>query len=249
MTEPLVVDPSRLKAAGATLRALVFPSVPPPISVPGADAISAAINETLPVIESPVIKGLPAAESAVVRTGSSIVSAAGMYAETDQALGEHVGGARFLAAVQTPAAGPPTGQQLRATADESKDKDGQKPKPEPKPQPDKKGQPTDIAAPMAQLSGMGQALGPVTQGMQTIMSSVQQATGSMGGAAAAPAQLADDTTKKDQPADGQTQLVDQTKPDGDQSLGTGAAPGDRASGIAPVRPTTAHRAEPSEVGL
>ncbi|WP_322858118.1 hypothetical protein U8D42_22990 [Mycobacterium europaeum] len=249
MTEPLVVDSSRLKAAGATLQTLVFPSAPPPIFAPGVDAVSAAINETLPVIESPVIKGLPAVESAVTRTGSSIVSAAGMYAETDQALGEHVGGARFLAAAQTPATGQPTGQLLRATADESKDKDGKAPEPEPKPQPDKKGQPADIAAPVAQLSGMGQALGPVTQGMQTIMSSVQQATGSMGGAGAAPAQLADDTTKNDQLADGQTQLVDEMKSEGDQSPGSGATPGDRGSGTAPVRPTTAHRPEPSEVGL
>lgn len=251
MIEPLVVDPARLKAAGTTLQALVFPAAPPPILMSGTDAVSAAINETLPEIESPVIKGLPAVESAVTRTGSSIVSAAGMYAETDQALGEHVGGTRFFASAQTPPVGPPSGQLLGATADQPKDKDDKAPNPEPKPQPDKKGQPADIAAPMSQLSGLGQALGPVTQGMQTMMSSVQQATGSMGGAGSAPTQLADDTAKTDQSADSQTQLVDETRPEGDQPPGNGAAASDRASGSAPVRPTTPHRPEPapSEVGL
>ena len=51
MTDSLVVDPARLKAAGIALRDQVLPASPPPISATGSDSVSAAINETLPIIE------------------------------------------------------------------------------------------------------------------------------------------------------------------------------------------------------
>ena len=97
MTDSLVVDPARLKAAGIALRDQVLPASPPPISATGSDSVSAAINETLPIIESPVVDGLPDVQTALTNTASKIVTAADMYAETDQLLGEHVGTVEFLA--------------------------------------------------------------------------------------------------------------------------------------------------------
>ena len=80
------------------LQDLTFPAVPPSTSLSGVDSVAAAINETLPVVESPVRSGLPAIKAAVTRTGSTIVTAAHIYAETDQTLGGHVGTTEFLAA-------------------------------------------------------------------------------------------------------------------------------------------------------
>jgi hypothetical protein len=238
MTEPLTVDPARLKEAGATLQALVFPTPPPPIFAAGTDPVSAAINETLPIIESPVIDGLPAVKTAVTRTGSSIVSAAGLYEQTDQALSEHVDGVQFLAAAQTPANGPSARRLLGAAAAEPKGNETQG-KPEPKPEPDKTVAPsTDATNPLGQVNGLAQALGPVSQPLQTIMSGVQQATGSMGSAGSSSAQLADDTTKTEHSPGDETQLVDKTsKADDAEPLTEGAAPGDQATGSVPLTPT------------
>ena len=99
---------------------------------------------------------------------------------------------------------------------------------------------------------MAQALGPVSQPLQTIMSGVQQATGSMGSAGSSSAQLADDTTKTERSPGDETQLVDKTsKADDAEPLAEDAAPGDQASGTAPLTPPTAGRPEvtQSEVGL
>ena len=78
MAEPLAVDPSRLKDAGTDLRGQVFPVPPPSIVAPGTDPVSAAINETLPILESPVIDGLRDAKAALTYTASNIDTAAGM---------------------------------------------------------------------------------------------------------------------------------------------------------------------------
>lgn len=63
MAEPLAVDPTGLSAAAAKLAGLVFPQPPAPIAVSGTDSVVAAINETMPSIESLVSDGLPGVAS------------------------------------------------------------------------------------------------------------------------------------------------------------------------------------------
>jgi hypothetical protein len=237
MTEPLLVDPSRLATAGNKLQALAFPAPPSPLSAPGADAVSAAINVTLPIIESPVIEGLPAVDAAVKQTGSSIVTAAELYVETDQALGEHVGNVALLSAANRTTAGVAAAQSAGAAADETKD-DEKPGTPEPEPEPDKAIPGFDnINSSLGQLSGLTQALNPVTQQLQSIMSSVQQAAGNSG---ATPAQLADDTGDAEQSPTEEAQLADQ------EAAADGAAPADQELERAPVTPpTTASRPEPA----
>lgn len=176
MTESLVVDPARLKAAGVALRDQVLPAPPPPMAATGTDSMSAAINETLPIIESPVVDGLPDAQTALINTGSKIATAADMYAETDQLLGEHVGAVQFLTARDQSATGAVSALLGAETADKTGGATAGRP---------------------AQLSAMTQATQPVTQALQTVTSSVQQATGGMGSAGAAPAKPADDTNPED----------------------------------------------------
>jgi hypothetical protein len=95
MARPLVVDTSRLETAGITLESLVFPSPPPPIAAAGTDTASAAINATMPAIESPVLDGLPAVQAALRSTAANIATAAGIYAQADQTLGENLMRHRF----------------------------------------------------------------------------------------------------------------------------------------------------------
>jgi hypothetical protein len=248
MTESLVVDPARLKAAGVTLRDQVLPVPPPPISATGSDSVSTAINETLPIIESPMVDGLPDAQTALTNTGTKIVTAADMYAETDQLLGEHVGTVQFLAARDQQPTGAATEQPVSATAGqllgaESADKKSDETA-------DKKANPTPaVPTNLNQLSAMTQATQPVTQGLQTVMSSVQQATGGMGNAGAPPAKLADatkndDTEKPDESTTGDAQLVDATTEDS-----VGAAAGGQGSGSVPVQPPTDGRPETTQSEL
>jgi hypothetical protein len=242
MTESLVVDPARLKAAGVTLRDQVLPASPPPISATGSDSVSTAINETLPIIESPMVDGLPDAQTALTNTGTKIVTAADMYAETDQLLGEHVGTVQFLAARDQQPTGAVTEQPVNATAGqllgaETADKKSDETA-------DNKANPTPaVPTNLNQLSATTQATQPVTQGLQTVMSSVQQATGGMGNAGAAPAKLADatkndDTEKPDESTTGDAQLVDATAEGGD-----GAAAGGQGSESVPVQPPPDDRPE------
>jgi hypothetical protein len=248
MTESLVVDPARLKAAGVTLRDQVLPVPQPPISATGSDSVSTAINETLPIIESPMVDGLPDAQTALTNTGTKIVTAADMYAETDQLLGEHVGTVQFLAARDQQPTGAATEQPVSATAGqllgaESADKKSDETA-------DKKANPTPaVPTNLNQLSAMTQATQPVTQGLQTVMSSVQQATGGMGNAGAPPAKLADatkndDTEKPDESTTGDAQLVDATTEDS-----VGAAAGGQGSGSVPVQPPTDGRPETTQSEL
>jgi hypothetical protein len=232
MTESLVVDPARLKAGGITVRDQVLPAPPPPISATGADSVSAAINETLPIIESPVVSGLPDVQAALTNTGSKIVTAADRYAETDQLLGEHVGKVQFLAAREPAGTASATAPKLLGA--QTTDKKTPDKKEDKKPRP---------AAPsnLDQLSNLTQAAQPLTQGMQGIMQGVQQFSGGMGNTGAAPAKLADDTKRDDtqKPDDlptGESQLVDATTTDAD-----GAAAGRQGSGSAPVQPPTGGR--------
>ncbi len=88
MAEPLAVDPARLIAAGSKLAELVFPAPPAPIAATGGDPVSAAINDTMPGIESLVSDGMPGVTAALKRTASSMSTAADIYAKADQALGD-----------------------------------------------------------------------------------------------------------------------------------------------------------------
>ena len=88
MAEPLAVDPARLIAAGNKIAELVFPKAPAPIAATGSDSVSAAINETMPGIESLVSDGLPGVTAALKRTATSMSTAADIYSKADQSLGE-----------------------------------------------------------------------------------------------------------------------------------------------------------------
>lgn len=88
MAEPLTVDPARLIAAASKLTELVFPTPPAPVTVPGSDAVSAAINQTMPGIESLVTDGLPGVTAALKRTATSMGTAADVYTKADQSLGQ-----------------------------------------------------------------------------------------------------------------------------------------------------------------
>jgi hypothetical protein len=228
MTESLVVDPARLKAAGIALRDQVLPASPPPISATGSDSVSTAINETLPIIESPVVDGFPDAQTALTNTASKIVTAADMYAETDQLLGEHVGTVQFTAALDA------------ETADKKSDETADK-------KTNKTSSPA-VAANLNQLSAMTQATQPVTQGLQSVISSVQQLTGGTGNAGTSTAKLADDTKKDDTQPDesttGDAQLGEVTTADSD-----GAASGKQGSESVPAQPPTGRRPETTQSEL
>ncbi|OBI86369.1 hypothetical protein [Mycobacterium asiaticum] len=88
MVEPLAVDPARLVAAASKLTELVFPTPPSPIAATGSDAVSGAINETMPAIESLVSDGMPGVTAALKRTATSMGAAADIYAKADQSLGQ-----------------------------------------------------------------------------------------------------------------------------------------------------------------
>jgi hypothetical protein len=245
MTKPLIVDPSRLKIAGTKLQTLAFPVPPSPITASGTDSVSAAINETLPIIESPVVEGLPFVKAALTRTGSNIATAAGMYTEADQLLGGHLSQVQFLATGAKPAGGASADQFARATADQPID--GETPStPEPAPQPGQS------VPQLGQLAGTAGTMGTVAQ---NVMQGAQGAIGSMPGSGPMPAQLATDSTKTDQPAGDQAQLVDETKTDEEEqqpeALAEGAAPGDKTLESIPVQPPTPGRpvTTPSEINL
>jgi hypothetical protein len=262
MTEPLLVDSSRLETAGTKLQGLVFPAPPAPIVAAGTDSVSAAINETLPIIESPAIDGLRDAKAALTKTGSKIAVAAGMYAETDQRLGEHLNRVQFLAADQRravaksdqlagakadqPAGGGTAGQAVDAESPST---------PQPATQLDQLVPQLGQVAP--QVSQMVGAVSPLAQNVsqvsQSISQSVQGATGSMSGGGM-PAQLAGDSAKTEQSPADQAELVGETKADKDQqpeALAEGGAPGDQTSEGVPAESLTPGRPEttPSAVEL
>ncbi|OBG61121.1 hypothetical protein [Mycobacterium sp. E3339] len=228
MIEPLVVEPSRLETAGNTLRDLPFPSPPAPIVAPGADSVSAAVNATLPIIESPVVDGLPAVKAALTRTGSSIAAAAGMYTDTDQRLGDRLTQVQFLAATKESSAGTSGDKPDGAPVDDEKPAPKPTPKP-PTPQPD-------------QMAGAGGMLGSVMQGMQGAMGSMQ----GMQGAGATPAQLADSNKPDDEARDKKSD--DEVE---SEASAEGAAPGSETSVGIPTRPPAAARSEaaPAEINL
>jgi hypothetical protein len=129
--------------------------------------------------------------------------------------------AKDVAAEQAPP--PAAGRQLGAeSADKDKDKKGD----------DTSGKKPQPAVPnMNQVAAMAQAAQPLTQGMQSMMSSLQGMGSSAGGAS--QAKLADDTKKDDTKTtdDPATQLVDATTKEPE-----GAASGQQGSHRAPVAP-------------
>ncbi|QUR69435.1 hypothetical protein [Mycobacterium spongiae] len=237
MVEPLAVDPARLGAAGSQLAGLVFPAPPPPLAAGGGDVVSAAINETMPDIESLVSDGLPGVKAALTRTASSMTNAADIYAKADQSLGEALTQFQFGSGDQASAAAAGAGQSaarhLSAPAGAAAQL-GEAVAPQvaeltPR-----------VAATVPQLVQLAPHAGQFAQQaspiVQTISQTAQQA-GSQGGGAM-PAQLAADTTM-DQPAQS-ARLVDDTTPvdegstDDEGGVADEAAAGDGALGSAPI---------------
>ncbi len=181
MTEPLSVDTSRLQAAARALGDLDVPEPPQRLAVAGTDAMSVAINDTLPLVEAPVIGGLPIAESAVKRTASNMSEAAGMYEETDKSSAAHIARGRTVGAA--PGTTAPAGAAARNAASTapasagpvspatspSEPTTGQPSTPTGKPSSGQQGAP--------QLSDIGPMVGPVTQSLsqelQGLMSKAQ----------------------------------------------------------------------------
>ena len=95
MTEQLSVDTSGLRAAAGVLGDLDVPASPTPLTVTGTDAMSAAISEVLPTIETPVIDGLPVAAAALKKTSADMAAAADRYDETDSTSAGDIGGSQF----------------------------------------------------------------------------------------------------------------------------------------------------------
>lgn len=234
MTEPLVVDTSVLESGGATLQDLAFPALPAPLVVDGTDSVSAAINETLPVIETPVVEGLPAVKAALTRTGSSIAAAAGIYSDTDRRLGDHVNQVQFLATDENSAADTPAARLAAATTDTPADQpaDDETPTPDPTLTP---------GSVLPQIGQYAQTAGYASQNAQTVMQSVQGAAGGMPGSGATPAQPVADTAKTEQSPADQAQLVDETNKADEEAPepAEGAVPGDQTGGSVPVQPPTA----------
>ena len=104
MTEQLSVDTSGLRDAAGVLGDLDVPASPKPLTVTGTDAMSAAINEVLPTIETPVIDGLPVAEAALKKTATDMATAADRYDETDSKSAGDITGTQLSSAAAKAAA-------------------------------------------------------------------------------------------------------------------------------------------------
>ncbi|MGV0516388.1 hypothetical protein PJK52_01875 [Mycobacterium kansasii] len=264
MAEPLAVDPARLIAAGSKLADLVFPTLPAPIAATGSDPVSAAINETMPGIESLVSDGLPGVSAALKRTATSMATAADIYSKADQSLGDALtqyqfgsdgqqreasgvaGAAASLTGQSAQSLGAPAAQLLGAPAAQL------------------------LSAPAGAVSQLGQAVSAQAEALsprvaatvpqvvqlapqagqmaqqaspiaQTISQSAQQAASqsSQGGS---PAQLASDTKPEQQ-----GQLVDDTEKDEDKDDEDGAAAGAATLVSAPVHAATSGNASAGSV--
>ena len=230
MTESLTVDPVRLAAAGAALRELSFPDAPSPIDATGTDSISMAIGETMPIIESPVMEGLPAVKDAVMRSGSNIVAAARAYTDADRRLGtfvgagQHVGDAvagprdSLAGAANTPGAGLAVGPASAA-------------------------QPGQTAAQTGQVAVVAaSAAQGLQQGVQVVMQGVQQVAGSASRGGGTPAHLAAQGRSVDE-----APATDRGGPL--ETSADGAAPGDQTQEGVPLQPPTAGRPATTSSGV
>jgi len=230
MVEPLSIDPARLKEAGAQLLGLVFPQGPAPMSVPGSDAVSAAISATMPGIESLVSEGLPGVKAALTRTATSMGDAADIYQKADTSLGDTLKQFQFSAddLVSGKAAATVGGQlsQMASAASENLP-------------PGLKGVESQISEKVTELSPRVQATvpqlvqlapqaGQAAQMASPMMSTVMGAAGqggSSGGAGASSASLVSDTKPDDEG-------------DGEETGDDGAAPGSHGRGHAPAQGRT-----------
>lgn len=219
MIEPLSVDTSGLNAAAGVLDDLEVPTPPGPCGVAGADAMTAAINEVLPIIEAPVIDGLPTAASALKRTASDMAAAADMYDMTDKASAGAIAQSQFAgegpkARKQSSSAAakaetvPPTVSAAEPLAGQLASLAGNLPSAEQSVQ---------------QLGQMAPMMGSATQSMsgqvQGLMSKAQ------GGGQNPAAPPAPDTTVED-PEDAEEQKADeQQKPADGAASGRGDGPG------------------------
>lgn len=108
MTEPLIVDPSRLASASETLVAAAgnIPVMPPPLSVPGTDPLSMAVAQGAVAVEAPMA-ALPEIKTAATTTATNVGIAAQRYTATDAALAERAAAHRFEpAGTSTPGGAP-----------------------------------------------------------------------------------------------------------------------------------------------
>ncbi len=236
MTEPLSVDPSRLGEIGQVLAGLVFPKAPSPMTVPGSDPVSSAINATMPNLESLVSDGLPGVKAALSRTASNMSTAADIYTKADQSLGDTLRQAIFSAGGQGLADAASNVQgQFSAMMSSSVDQvmpgvasslDKVAPGLGEKVSAAVSELSPRVQATLPQLAQVAQVAAPMAmQGGPMLLSTVTSMAGAGGGgaaqAAAAPAELAGDTKK-----DGED---DQSDGDGD-----GAAAGTEGAGSTPT---------------
>lgn len=232
MAEPLAVDPTGLSAAAAKLAGLVFPQPPAPIAVSGTDSVVAAINETMPSIESLVSDGLPGVKAALTRTASNMNAAADVYAKTDQSLGTSLSQYAFgssgegLAGVASVGGQPSQATQLLSTPVSQVTTQLGETAAELAPR---------VVATVPQLVQlaphavqMSQNASPIAQ---TISQTAQQAAQSaQGGSGPMPAQLA----SAEKPATEQAEPVHEVTND-DQDEGAGASPGQQPGGGVPAQ--------------
>ncbi len=227
MVEPLNVDPARLLDAGNQLRGLIFPQPPASMAATGSDAVSAAINATMPNIESLVSDGLPGVKAALTRTSTSMAEAADTYIKADQSLGDALRQFNFdgsdvlsgnavanatgrVSEVMSAATGklPPGFGELQSQVSEKIT--------ELRPR---------VEATVPQLVQLAPYAGQAGQMASPLMSSLGSAAGQGGSSAAsAPAELASET-KPD----------DEDEFDAEETLDEGAAPGSHGRGSVPTQ--------------
>jgi ESX secretion-associated protein EspJ len=228
----LRVDTELLGRLGSDLQASAgdLPTAPPPFVVSGEDPISLAIAGRLPGIEGPIQEALPQLKAEATKTASNIVTAAGMYQNTDEQFAANYEKHQFDQASATGAGGGGSG-------DGGGDSMGQMSQ--------LMSMPMQMASQAAQIPM--QAMSAVTSLPQTVMQGVQQIgqmTGGMGKSDGSsdgqPGQPGG--PGMDQPQD----RHDEDKPKQDHQ--DGAAPGDTKGERAPdSKPSEApHTPTPAE---
>ncbi|WP_205875419.1 hypothetical protein [Mycobacterium camsae] len=166
--------------------------------------MSAAINKTMPIIEMPVIDGLPAIKAANNATGSRLAVAAGIYADTDRALGSYLSQVEISPTSRTrpPDASRVPGGRISWSPDDVTRYGPALTAPS-------AALPQFDAAPaqLGQVSEVSTAVGPTAQGVQAVTSAIQGAVQSAG---------IDNATEPDNP----THPSEQVNPD-DEGGGSG----------------------------
>lgn len=169
MAEKLSVDPALLQAAATRLEELTYPAPLSPFYLPARDPVSAAIDETLPVIEAPVINGLPAIKAANTRTGSRLAVAASIYADTDRRLADYLSQLEVSSTSQTrpPAVSRLPGGRAMHWPDDARRHGPARAAPA--------AQFVPAPAQLGQISELATAVGPTAQHVQAVTSVLQGA--------------------------------------------------------------------------